>query len=233
MKGKTVVIIPARGGSKGIPQKNIIDFCGKPLLAWSILQAKASPSVDEVFVTTDDPHIATVAREYKADVINRPAEISGDTATSESALLHALDGIERAGTKVEIIVFLQATSPLRESSDIEKAILAFKKEKADSLFSAAEINDLAIWKRIDGRLLHSNPDFKNRKRRQDCAEQYAENGSIYIFTPDVLRTQNNRFGGTIAISCMDTWKMFEIDTAEDLAFCRSLFSLQGLDKKQL
>ena len=230
---RIVAIIPARGGSRGIPRKNIVPFCGKPLLAWSILQARAAQKVDAVYVSTDDAEIARVARSYGAKVIDRPAEISGDTATSESALLHAVTTIEKGGTDIRCVVFLQATSPLREASDIDTALRAFISEKADSLFSAVLIDDLAIWKRAAGKLVHLNPALKERKRRQDCDEQYAENGSIYIFTPEILRIAQKRFGGRIAVSCMEHWKIFEIDTPEGLAFCRSLFQLQGLHKRSL
>lgn len=232
MTGKIVAIIPARGGSKGIPQKNITPFCGKPLLAWSILQAKASKHIDAVYVSTDDAKIAAVAREYGAQVIDRPLEISGDTATSESALLHALDAIEEDGTRIGLVVFLQATSPLREAKDIDVAIRTLQTEQADSLFSGTEIGDLYTWKKNGDRFESVNYDYKNRKRRQDYGEQYAENGSIYVFTPDVLRANKNRFGGKIAMSAMDFWKTFEIDTIEGLEFCRSLFQLKGLDKKR-
>lgn len=231
-KGKKIVaIIPARGGSKGIPKKNIVDFCGLPLLAWSILQSKASHYIDDVYVSTDDPDIAEAARTYGANVIDRPKEISGDTATSESALIHAAEQIEKDGTRIRFIVFLQATSPLRETKDIDNAINTFIKEKADSLFSGAEIGDLCIWKKEGGEFKSFNSDYKNRKRRQDFGEQYAENGSIYVFTPDLLRAHNNRLGKKIAMSRMDFWKTFEIDTMHDLELCRSLFQLKGLDKR--
>ena len=227
---KIVAIIPARGGSKGIPKKNIVDFCGRPLLAWSILQSKASRYVDDVYVSTDDADIAAVARAYGANVIDRPKEISGDTATSESALMHAVERIEKEGTSIRLIVFLQATSPLREPKDIDNAVHTLLQEKADSLFSAAEIGDLYIWKKEKGGFKSFNYDYKNRKRRQDYGEQYAENGSIYVFTPDVLRAHNNRLGKKITISYMDLWKTFEIDTGHGLEFCQSLFQLKGLDK---
>ena len=108
----TVAIIPARGGSKGLQNKNIYPVAGRPLLAWTILQALASTSIERVFVTTDDQAIASVAKEYGAEVIVRPAELSGDKATSESAILHAAGVIEQDyHIPLDIIVFLQATSP--------------------------------------------------------------------------------------------------------------------------
>lgn len=226
-----MAIIPARGGSKGIPRKNVVDFCGKPLLAWSLLQARAACLIDSVYVSTDDAEIAAVARRFGAHVIDRPFEISGDTATSESALLHAVNSIESGGTRIDLIVFLQATSPLRESGDIDRAIETFHTQKVDSLFSAVEVGDLLFWRPAGKGLECFNRDFRGRKRRQDYTAQYLENGSLYVMTPEVLRAQNNRLGGTITFSLMDLWKMFEIDSPEGLELCRMLFRLKKLNTR--
>ena len=117
---KTIAIIPARAGSKGIKDKNIIDFCGKPLIAWSIEQAKAAKCIDEVFVSTDGEKIANVAERYGAKVIWRPEELATDTATSEDAIIHAVLEVEKK-MSVKTVVFLQATSPIREKNDIDNA----------------------------------------------------------------------------------------------------------------
>ncbi len=109
----SIAIIPARGGSKGIPGKNTIDFCGKPLVAWSILQALDAGMVQQVYVSSDDDLILDISEAYGASQIRRPAELAGDASASEEALLHALDFISRSGSpEPEYIVFLQATSPL-------------------------------------------------------------------------------------------------------------------------
>src|SRR4051812_30272931 len=109
---KTVCIIPARGGSKGIPRKNLIDFCGKPLISWSIAQARNSKFISDVFVTTDIREIAQQSETFGAKIIQRPDELATDTASSEAALIHAVDEIEKKG-KIDLVVFLQATSPIR------------------------------------------------------------------------------------------------------------------------
>ena len=221
---RIIAIIPARGGSKGIPGKNVIDFCGKPLLAWSIEHALSSPLVNEVYVSTDDDTIAAVAKKYGALVIKRPDEISGDTATSESALKHALTEAQKINsTRIDYVVFLQATSPLRETRDIDNAVNKIISENADSLFSGADLKDFCIWKRSDGILDSVNYDYRQRGRRQDFGEQFVENGSIYVFRPSVLFEQNNRLGGKISISKMDFWKSFEIDEPEDIEFCKNIF----------
>jgi len=231
-KEKNIIcIIPARGGSKGIPKKNIIDFLGKPLLAWSIEDAKNSSLIDEVYVSTDDKEIAKVAEQYGAKVIERPKEISGDFSPSEEALKHAIGEISKEHPpKIEYVVFLQATSPLRETSDIDNAIEKIIAEEADSLFSAADIGDFLIWRKNGGKLESVNYDYKNRKRRQDFEEQFVENGSLYIFKPEILLRHNNRLGGKIVVSEMEFWKSFEIDDIEDLNFCQDIGRIKGLYK---
>jgi N-acylneuraminate cytidylyltransferase len=230
----TIAIIPARGGSKGIPKKNIIDFCGHPLIAWTIACCRRSRQINGIFVSTDSPEIAAVARRYGAEVIARPAELATDTADSESALIHALDIIESGGRKpVDAVLFLQATSPLRETAVVERALAKFEKEKLDSLFSAAELESFFMWREERGRLQSWNYDFHNRKRRQDVlkeARQYVETGSFYIMRPQLLRETRNRLGGTIGVWLVPLWKNFEIDVPEDVHICEQFMKLHGLDQ---
>ena len=136
-----VAIIPARGGSKGIPKKNLIDFCGKPLLAWSIIQAQMAPQIENVYVSSDSDEILECAQKYNAIGIKRPCDIAGDTATSEAAIIHACEQIGNVST----IVFLQPTSPLRKPDDVSKAIATFEEGRFDSLFSSCELHDFLIW----------------------------------------------------------------------------------------
>lgn len=220
----TVAIILARGGSKGIPHKNLIDFAGKPLLAWSILQARAAETVVAVYVSSDSQAILDAAVRYGAHAIKRPDEFATDTATSESALLHALDVIaaEREA-EPECIVFLQATSPLREPSDIDGAVAAFRAQGADSLFSDAVLDDFCAWQEEDGVLKGKTFDPFNRGRRQDRKPLYLENGSIYVFKPSLLREKGNRLGGKIARYSMPYWKSYEIDSVENIELCEYFF----------
>lgn len=218
-----ICIIPARGGSKGIPNKNIIDFCGKPLLAWSILQARQTRGIKDVYVSSDDDKILKIANDYHAKPVKRPDQISTDTATSESALLHALDVIESEGKKVDIVVFLQATSPLREAKDIDNAIEKLLDEQADSLFSSAKLEDFFIWKDTDQGLISLNYDYQKRLRRQDVKPQYVENGSIYICKPEILKKYCNRLGGHIVTYEMAFWKTWEIDSLDDKVLCEWYF----------
>lgn len=225
-------IILARGGSKGIPGKNIINFCGKPLISWTIGQLKRANGIKLILVSSDSEKILAVSRECGAETIYRPAEISGDSATSESGWLHALEYIEKKVGKVNIVVAPQVTSPLREPVDIERAISDFRTQKCDSLFSCSIAKDLYFWEKDPDGWLHSvNYDYKNRKRRQDIPEQYIENGSFYLFKPEILRKYNNRFGGKIGVTEMEYWKMFEIDSLEDLKMCEALMKAFLLDKR--
>lgn len=212
-------IIPARSGSKGIPQKNIQPLAGKPLIAHSIEQARQAATVDRVLVSTDGAEIAAVARQYGAEVIQRPAEISGDTASSEAALLHALDHLRSTeNVEPELIVFLQCTSPIRRPKDIDRAVQRLRDEQADALLSVVASHRF-LWRLEDGAARSFNYDYRQRPRRQDRAPEYMESGSLYVCTPAVLRQHGNRLGGRIALFEMDYWTGFEIDSPEDLALC--------------
>jgi len=217
-----VAIIPARGGSKGIPNKNIINFCGKPLIAWTIEQCIKAKDVNDVWVSSDDDDILDIAKQYGAKTIKRPCDISGDTATSESAWLHAIDFLQQKNISLDVILAPQVTSPLRETIDINNAISKFVEGGYDSMFSSSTIDDLFFWEESDTGINSVNYDYKNRKRRQDIKEQIIENGSFYLFKPEIIKKYNNRFGGKIGHSKMEFWKMFEIDNLDDLKMCQLL-----------
>ena len=215
-------IILARGGSKGILNKNIIDFCGKPLIAWTIEQCLSSKHVSHVWVSSDSQEILDIAEKYGAKTIKRPDYISGDFATSESAWIHSIKIIEE-DNNIDFVFAPQVTSPLREAKDIDNAIELFQKENYDSMFSSSIVEDLFFWKEDGEESLKSvNYDYLNRKRRQEMEDQIIENGSFYIFKPEIIKKYNNRFGGKIGHSKMEFWKMFEIDSLEDIRMCRAL-----------
>lgn len=226
-----VAIIPARGGSKGIPRKNLVDICGKPLLAWSILQARNAAEIDSVWVTSDDDEILAVAEAHGAHAIRRPPEISGDSATSESAWLHALDVIEAQGVAIDLVVAMQATSPLREPSDLDGGIRALREQSYDSLLSVTEVEDFFTWRiGADSGAESVNYDYRNRKRRQQIEKRYLENGSFYVFRPEQLRRDNNRLGGRIGLFAMSRFKMFQIDNPEDIDLCTAIMRGFRLDR---
>ena len=228
---QVVAIILARGGSKGIPRKNIIDFCGKPLIVWTIEQLQQAKDVDSIWVSSDSEEILSVSQACGVEIIQRPADISSDEATSESGWLHALEIIERKTGIVDIVIAPQVTSPLREPRDIERGLRDFQNQKCDSMFSCSVAEDLVFWKKMpDGTLKSVNYDYKNRSRRQDISKQYIENGSFYLFKPEILRQHNNRFGGKIGMTLMAFWKMFEIDSMEDIKMCEALMRAFLLNK---
>ncbi|MCK5579899.1 MAG: acylneuraminate cytidylyltransferase family protein [Candidatus Omnitrophica bacterium] len=219
MKNKCLAIIPARGGSKGIPGKNIKDFAGKPLIAWTIEQAKASKLISDIYVTSDSTEILEVASQLGVKVIMRPDEISGDKASSESALVHVLDQVQGDW---DLIVFLQVTSPLRKEDDIDKAITQLLEEQADSLLSLTSAQEF-IWHVNEGVFAPFTFDFHNRRGHQDLEPIYYENGSIYVFKPEILRKENNRLGGKVAVYVMESWQRADIDNYDDFEWCQWLY----------
>lgn len=222
-----LAIIPARGGSKGIPRKNLHPIAGKPLLAYTIEHARRTPDITRIVVSTDDLEIGAIAEDWGAEVIPRPAELSGDEATSESALIHALDHL-RALEHYEpgLVVFLQATSPLRRPDDIQSAISTLRREGADSLFSAGPVHGF-VWRREGDRLSSFSYDYRNRRRRQDAPEDLIENGSIYVFKPQVLREFGNRLGGKIATYHMDPLDSLQVDEPSDMPLFERLLSVRN------
>ena len=212
-----ISIIPARGNSLGIPDKNITNVMGKPLIEWTLEQAQYSSLIDHIFVSTDSEEISQIAMAKGSNVIPRPENISDSISSSESALKHAIDYLnQELDLYPEIVVFLQATSPLRMPNDIDKSIKQFKETKLDSMFSSSVMADLTLWQFENRHWRSINFDYKNRNRRQDAPVQYVENGSIYIFKPEILEQEGNRLGGKFDSYIMQPWQAHEIDVKEDI-----------------
>jgi YrbI family 3-deoxy-D-manno-octulosonate 8-phosphate phosphatase len=210
-----LAIIPARGGSERVPRKNARELAGLPLLAHTIRHAREARLVDAVVVSTDDAELAALARDQCADVVLRPAELASAEATSESALLHVLDERRAAGLDdPELVVFLQATSPVRRPGDVDGAIETLRETGADAVFSAAPSHRL-IWRGEQTAVTPLTYDPARRPREQDMEPEWYENGSIYVFRPDVLREHGHRLGGRVAVYPMDEWSSFQLDTEED------------------
>ena len=223
---EVLALIPARGGSKGIPGKNLHPLAGAPLLAHSVIQALSTPAVSKVVVTTDDETIARVARRWGAEVVARPEELSGDTATSESALHHALRVLaEEQAYRPDLVVFLQPTSPLRLPDEIQRAVDTLLEEEADSLFSACTAHGF-VWRRQESSLRSLTYDFDRRPRRQDIGEDLLENGSIYVFKPWILERFDNRLGGKIAVHTMHPLDSFQVDEPGDLELLEAVARLR-------
>jgi CMP-N,N'-diacetyllegionaminic acid synthase len=224
---RTLAVIAARGGSKGIPLKNLLNICGKPLIAWTVMQAAAARGVDVVAVSSDSDNILAAAEAAGAVGVRRPDAISGDLDSSESAWLHALDSLDGKLGPFERIVALQATSPIREPSDIEQALQTFEREKLDSLLSVCEVEDYFNWRIGASGPEAINYDFRNRRMRQQIDKRYLENGSFYVFIPSLLREQKNRLGGKIGFHLMERHKMFQIDRTEDVKLCAAIMQSYG------
>ena len=221
---KVLAIIPARGGSKGIPRKNVQLVAGKPLIGYTIEQALQTPSISRIVVSTDDAEITTISQQFGAEVVHRPKEISNDIASSESALIHVLNHLhETEAYEPDLVVFLQVTSPIRQSDDIENAIKLFLHKKTDSLLSVVKSHSW-IWRVIDEQPESFNYNYRSRPRRQDRIPEYMENGSIYIFKPWVLFKFNNRLGGKITLYEMDEKSLIDIDEPWDLKLCEWIIS---------
>ncbi|MAF95751.1 MAG: acylneuraminate cytidylyltransferase [Rhodospirillaceae bacterium] len=227
-------IIIARRGSKGIPNKNTIDFCGKPLLAWTVLQAKACELVSDIWISSDSFEILDIGERYGARPIIRPDEISGDASASEEAWLHAIEHIDQLknGDTIDYVLTPQVTSPLREASDFSGAIRLIKESATESLLSVAAIQDFFIWKVNQEGIAYSvNYDYRDRKPRQQIEKQYLENGSFYIFKPPLLKQMGNRLSGKISMYVMERYKMFQIDNHEDIKLCEVMMKGYGLNRQ--
>lgn len=222
-----VAIIPARGGSKGLPGKNIRPLAGKPLIVWSIDQALSSSSVNRVIVSTDDEEIASISESAGAEVIYRPASISGDTASSESALRHVLDTLAERDEAPENLIFLQCTSPIRPPGCIDQAFEEYASKGADSLLSVTQCHRF-FWKLSeDGFGEPQNYDPLQRPRRQEMDNFYQENGSIYIFSRAMFEKNGSRLGGKIALFVMDDQTSYEIDSPTDFVIVDMLMKQTG------
>ncbi len=214
-KSNVLAVIPARGGSKGIPRKNVLPLAGKPLIAHTIAAARAAPSVGRVVVSTDDAEIAAVSRQYGADVVMRPAELAGDLSSSEAALLHVLDALEAdEGYRAEVLVFLQCTSPLTAPEDIEQTARAVL-DGADTALAVAPFHYF-LWKRdASGAAVGVNHDKSVRLMRQQREPEFLETGAVYAMKVEGFRQAKHRFFGRTAMVETPTERRLEIDDPED------------------
>ena len=211
-----LVIIPARGGSKRLPRKNLLDLCGKPLIAYSIEAALKSKYISKVIVSSDDEEILNIAKEYKADFIKRPDELASDTATTFDALKHTLENVE----KYDYVVLLQPTSPLRTEKHIDEAIELLKEKNADAIISVCEVEHSPLWSNT----LDENLDMSNflrdevlNKRSQDLPKYYRLNGAIYICKTDKL-LENKGFFLKENIYAYKMNKKHSVDIDEEIDF---------------
>ncbi len=192
-KDKTfLAIIPARGGSKRLPRKNVLDLNGKPLIAYSIEAGLKSKYIDSVVVTSDDKEILDISKKYGALAMKRPAELANDTATTFDAIKHAIENTN----EYDYVVLLQPTSPLRNAKHIDEAIELLESKNADSVVGVCEMDHSPLWSNtLDDTLSMENflrEEVKN-KRSQDLDKYYRVNGAIYICKIDRLLEEKSFF----------------------------------------
>lgn len=226
--GKTVLaVIPARGGSKGLPGKNGREICGRPLIAWSIEQAKHCDDIHRIVVSTDDEQLAKFALEYGAEVpFMRPVELASDTTSTIDVIFHALDWFkEYENYRPEYILLLQPTSPLRSEKDIEGAMQVLVAKNARAVVSVCESDHHPWWSNT----LPANRNMKDflrpeilNKRRQDLPNFYRLNGAIYLAEIDYLFKYNGFFGPETFAYEMPKERSIDIDSAMDFKLA-SLF----------
>lgn len=221
---RAVTIIPARGGSKGVPGKNVARVGGIPLVGRAVRAALAAPAIDGVFVSTDDEAIAAAARQAGAEVIERPAAIAGDLASSEAALIHALDVLAERGINPAVMAFLQATSPFIDAAALNSAVVSVLGGTYDSMFSAFETYAF-LWEPQHGSAVGVNHDHSFRPRRQDRDPHYQESGAFYVMRVDGFRASSFRFFGRVGIAEVPANTGVEIDDVHELEVSRVLAPL--------
>ena len=213
-------IILARGGSKSIKNKNLILIKKKPLIYWSIRKSKFSNLINHTWVSSDSEKILKISKEFGAKIIKRPKIFAKDNSTSESAWEHAINLIKK-NHRIDLVVGIQPTSPIRKKSDFDNAIKLFIKNRFDSLFSSNKIHDFNTWKYKEKKLV-ANYNFKKRNRRQNIRNFYLENGSFYIFKPKIFLKEKNRLFGKIGQFEMEKNSSFQLDDMIDLKIIKLL-----------
>lgn len=224
-RGPVVAVIPARGGSKGIPGKNLAVVGGVPLVVRAVFAALAAPSVDVVVVSTDSPTIARAAEAAGATVVDRPTGIAGDTASSETAVQHAL-GVttEQSGQRPSVAVLVQATSPFIAPETIDRAVTRVLTGAEDVVFSAVSTHGF-LWCQTDGDSTGVNHDRSSRPRRQDREPEFLETGAFYAMRYDGFDEIGHRFFGRVGIEEVDPAHTLEIDTLPDLRLAQHLATM--------
>lgn len=247
---RVLAVIPARGGSKGVPAKNLAPVGGVPLVTRAVRECRATRLVTDVVVSTDDHAIAAAAREAGAEVVLRPVAIAGDTATSEAAVLHALDAHEALhGSPVDAVLLVQCTSPFLVRDDVDKVAAAVVEQGADTAVTVAPFHGF-VWRDADERAGQDvdgevdgdsgprggfgvNHDKSVRPRRQDRPQDLLETGAAYAMETKGFRAHGHRFFGRTELVRTDPARVLEIDDPHDLARARALAPLLDADRSAL
>jgi len=230
---KILAIIPARGGSRRLPGKNIRKLLGKPLIVWTIEQAKKSKYIDKLIVSTDDKAIAEISKKYGAEVIKRPKILAIDRAKTIDVIFHLLSVLKKEKYDPEIIVLLQPTSPLRTVKDIDNAIELFLKNKCESVISIYESGHSPYWSFKIGKK-YLEPIFSRKylkQMRQDLPRAYIPNGAIYISRPKVLLKYKSFYCKKILPYIMPAVRSIDIDNETDFKLAELLLKKQNEKNK--
>lgn len=230
MNKKYLVVIPARGGSKRLPRKNILPLAGKPLISWTIEAALNCDAIGKIVISSDDDEILAIATRYKVDVLKRPEHLASDTSTSLDAIKHTIEN--NAG--YEYIVLLQPTSPLRTAKHLKEAIHLLEEKQADAVISVCETEHSPLW-------ANTLPEDKNMQgflreellntRSQDLPTYYRLNGAIYICKIEKLLQENSFFiKKNICAYVMDKTASIDIDDALDFELAKVLMQQRAASK---
>ncbi len=231
VRRRVLAVIPARGGSKGVPAKNLAPVAGVPLVARAVRACLGAGRVTHVVVSTDDPAIAAAARGAGAEVVQRPAGIAGDTATSEAAVLHAMDAHEAThGALVDVVLLVQCTSPFLTSEDVDGVCAAVVEDGADTAHTVAPFHGFVWREDAAGAAAGVNHDKSFRPRRQDRPQDFLETGAAYAMDAAGFRGAGHRFFGRTALVVTDPARVLEIDDHHELARARALAPL--LDSRE-
>ena len=230
-----IAIIPARGGSKGVPGKNIKDLCGKPLIAYAIESAKQSKYIDKVVVDTDDTEIAEVAKKYGAEIpYLRPAYLAKDTSEAQDVYVHGVEKLmEEYGEHIQKFVVLLPTAPFRRGRHIDEAIELFHEAKAETLVSMTEVEVPVEWyykkdtfNRVVNAGLGDHESVQNRQKRE---KYYVPNGAIYILDYDLLKEKRTYYCDNTITYVMSSEDSVDIDTAMDFEIASVLMSKRNME----
>lgn len=217
-----LAIIPARGGSKRLPRKNVLDLAGKPLIAWSIETGLKSKYIDQVIVTSDDEEILEISKQFGAETIKRPEEFASDTATTFDAIKHTIDNME----KYDYVVLLQPTSPLRNFKHLDEAIELLEFKNADAVISVCEMGHSPLWSNTlpeNGDMIGFIQDEVKNKRSQDLEKYYRLNGAIYICDTNRLLDETSfLLSKNIFAYTMDRESSVDIDEELDFSLAKIL-----------
>lgn len=230
---KILALVPARGGSKGLPRKNLLPLLGEPLVGWSIKQGLACPIIDRVIVSTDDNEIAMASKKAGADVpFMRPAELAMDYSTSINVVFHALDWLTKNGEVFDYLVLLEPTSPLRAAHDLERALMMLidQENDSDAIVSLGEVHleNPYVMKTIrDSRIVPLLPEIQKITQRQQCPKVYFPYGVIYASKVSSLRSSKTFYPEKTIPYFIARWQNYEVDDVFDFA------CIEAILKKQL